>query len=369
MENKCSGCGAKLQCVDEAKIGFIDSNILYSEQEDILCKRCYNLIHYNKDINVSVNDRVFFKNASKISKDGGLVCYVIDMFDFEATYLNNIRELFPNNRILVILNKYDLFLKSTKASKIKNYALNRFKKDNIKITDCILMSANNRSDIDRLIKAIYRSIDTKIKSKNIYFFGLTNVGKSTILKEILKTQGVKNNVTVSNLVNTTLDFIKIPMDNGGFICDTPGVINDMEFTYYLKKDTLNYVLSKKFIKPNVYQLNEGQTLFINGFCSINYLEGEKNSFVLYFSNLLKIHRTKYENSLSFYEDHKDDLLIMPDSFERENLGNLVTHTFDINEKSDICISGLGFVTVENKAKVSVRCFEKIKVVVRKSIYA
>lgn len=368
MDNKCLGCGAAIQTVDPKKIGYVNSDILYSEKEELLCERCFNLKHYNKTVDVFINERQFLTNTEKIKKDGGLVVNVVDIFDFEGTFIPNVRSLFPKNKILLVCNKYDLYLKSTNPNKIKNYVRRILKESGIKVCDVLLVCANKKSDIENLM----RKIAFYSEGKNIYFFGMTNVGKSTIINGILNYTDALSEITVSNMVNTTLGFIKIPIDNGSFLVDTPGIINNQQLTYYLDKKTLNYIMPKKFIKPAIYQLNSGQTVFINGFARFDFISGEKTSFVVNVSNMLKCHRTKLDNADSFYEDHKDDLLLMPNEIERQRLGKIVKRNFIIEAgtKKDICISGLGYITVsptESDASVDISTFETIKVVVRDSI--
>ena len=70
MDNKCLGCGATLQTIDPKKIGYVKSDILYSEKAELLCERCFNLKHYNKTVDVFINERQFLTNTDKIKKDG-----------------------------------------------------------------------------------------------------------------------------------------------------------------------------------------------------------------------------------------------------------------------------------------------------------
>lgn len=367
MNNKCIGCGAALQTIDKQKMGYINPDILYSEPTELLCERCFNLKHYNKCIDVFINEKDFQKNIDKIKKDDGLIVNIVDLFDLEGTLVYDIRKLFPDNRIIMVCNKYDLFLKSTNVNRIKNYVQSILTKNNIKVSDLLIVSALKRSDIERLLLSINRLS----KGKNIYFFGTTNVGKSTLINGILKyfDSDEQNLITVSNQVNTTLGFIKIPIDNGSFLIDTPGVINDRQLTYYLDKSTLNSVMPKKFVKPTIFQLNPGQTIFINGFVRIDFLSGEKSSFIFNVSNKLNCHRTKLENADTFYSSHCDDLLIIPNEDERLRLGNLVCYDYEItdDEKKDVTISGLGYVTIVGNAKIKIHTFEKINVNVRRSI--
>ena len=84
---------------------------------------------------------------------------------------------------------------------------------------------------------------------------------------------------------------------------------------------------------------------------------------------LLIHRTKLENSNEFYEKHKDDILIFPTKLEREKLGTFVTKKVKFNKdnKIDIAISGLGFVTIFGTGYLEVKYFNNVKVIVRKAM--
>ena len=61
-----------------------------------------------------------------------LICYIVDLFDLDGTLIKNIRELFPHNEILVIGNKYDLFMRSNRPTKLKKYLNDYLDENNIK---------------------------------------------------------------------------------------------------------------------------------------------------------------------------------------------------------------------------------------------
>ena len=230
----------------------------------------------------------------------------------------------------------------------------------------MLMSSFNDNDIDNL----FNKIKELHNNKNVYFVGMTNVGKSTIINKIIKKfTGEEDIITVSNTLNTTLENIYIPLNDDCYIIDTPGLLNRNNLIYFLDKKTLEYITPKKYVKPKTFQINPGQTLFIQGFVKIDFIEGERSSFVTNFSNNVLIHRTKLENSNEFYEKHKDDILLFPTKSEREKLGNFVTKKVKFNKdnKIDIAISGLGFVTVFGTGYLEVTYFNNVKVIVRKAM--
>lgn len=259
LKTKCEGCGAKVQTTDPGKKGYIKSEVYIKNTDHFLCERCYNLQHYNKVADIAISEKEFFDNAKKIAASDALVVNIVDVFDLEGTLIPNINELFPNHKIMIVANKFDLFLSSTKPNKVLNYLRNYVKQQGINAIDVSLISAKSSPDVTRLINKLYKYKE----SEDIYFFGVTNVGKSTIINHII--QLVENKVTpvtVSNLPGTTLGLIKLSLPQKTYLIDTPGIIHQFQFTKYLDKATLNLVLPQKFVKPKVYQLNPEQSVFV-----------------------------------------------------------------------------------------------------------
>ena len=137
--------------------------------------------------------------------------------------------------------------------------------------------------------------------------------------------------------------------------------------HYLTAKNLKYVSPKKEIKPKTYQLNPDQTLFLGGLGRFDFIAGEKQGFTAFFDNELKLHRTKLEGASAFYDKHLGTLLTPPNSKEKEEFPKLVEHVFSIKDKTDLVISGLGWIRVTGTAKVAVWAPEGVTVVTRKAI--
>ena len=122
-------------------------------------------------------------------------------------------------------------------------------------------------------------------------------------------------------------------------------------------------MPKAEIKPKVYQLNESQSLLISGFACFNYIKGEKNNFVTYFSNTLPIQRSKYERALEIFPKNVYEM------FKINTVGlEYETIELEITKPSDVVISGLGFIAVKNApATVSVTVVKGCGVIVREPI--
>ena len=367
MDIKCMGCGAIIQTKDEKKQGFIDPKVLENHKDEFYCKRCFNLRHYSKNNKIELDEIILKQETEVIKKDKGLICLVADSFDFEGTIHPHINELLESNNILLVLNKYDLYIKDLNLNKLVDYLRIYLKKNNIKIKDLVLVSAKKGLGIDELIE----KINTLRNGKNVYFVGMSNVGKSTIINKIIASYtGEDDVITVSNTINTTLANIYIPLDDKSYIVDTPGIINHNNLVYYVAEDTLKKIMPTSYIKPKNYQLDPLQSLFIGGFLRLDFLEGAKSSFTCYFGDGLVIHRTKLENADKFYEEHKDDILLYPTKAERNSLGEVHTRKIILKQgvKTDISYAGLGFISLSGEGIIELKYFSKIKVVIRKAIF-
>ena len=242
--------------------------------------------------------------------------------------------------------------------------MERAHEEGLRPVDVVLTSAQNK----HAIKEVIDKIEQYRKGRDVYVVGVTNVGKSTLINAIIQEiTGDQNVITTSRFPGTTLDKIEIPLDDGSYIYDTPGIIHRHQMAHYLTAKNLKYVSPKKEIKPKTYQLNPEQTLFLGGLGRFDFIAGEKQGFTAFFDNELKLHRTKLEGASAFYDKHLGTLLTPPNSKEKEDFPKLVQHVFTIKDKTDLVISGLGWIRVTGNAKVAVWAPEGVAVVTRKAI--
>lgn len=337
----CQGCGVEIQTTDKDQPGFLPASAL--EKEEIICKRCFRLKHYNEVQDVSYTDEDFIRMISEIRNTDALIVKLVDIFDFNGSFIKSLHRLTGNNPILLAGNKVDLLPKSTNKNKLKQWIMQSAKEFGLPVKDVFLFSAVKGTGMKELQEAIadYRS------GRDVYVVGSTNVGKSTFINRLIsETTGTEEAITTSYFPGTTLGFIEIPLDEKSSLYDTPGVINRQQIAHYLSEQDLKLITPAKEIKPRVYQLNEKQTLFIGGLARFDFEAGEKQSFICYFSNRLEIHRTKLENADDLYRNHVGELLSPPDQNSLQMLPELSKNSYRIkNEKTDIVIPGLGWIAV------------------------
>ena len=372
LDNKiyCIGCGAEIQSENQNKQGYLPKSVVEKsiEENNLVCKRCFRLKNYNEVSDVELGAEDFYKLIKTLSKKDGLIVKVVDIFDFSGSWIEDVIDIVGNNKdIVLVANKLDLLPKSVKQNKIKQWLFKMLKAKGIKVKDVLLISAIKNHGIEEAAARI----DELRNGKDVYIIGATNVGKSTFINKLIElTTGDKNVITTSHFPGTTLGMIEIPLDRATSIYDTPGIILDYDIAHYLDAKSLKLVMPKKEIKARVFQLNAEQSLFFGGMARVDFVKGERQSFTLYASNLVDIHRTKLSNADALFEKHLGILLKPPFEDNISIFKNQVKKNFKIDDrKIDIVISGLGWITVNSDSGCEIDIYvpEEIEVFVRESI--
>ena len=362
----CIGCGAAIQTTDKEQAGFTPSSALEKglETGQLYCQRCFRLRHYNEISDVNISDDDFIKLLHEVGESDALVVNVIDIFDFNGSVIPGLSRFVSGNDVLLVGNKKDILPKSVKDGKVTQWLTERAHEVGLRPVDVVLTSAQNK----QAIKELMDKIESHRKGRDVYVVGVTNVGKSTLINAIIQEiTGDKDIITTSRFPGTTLDKIEIPLDDGSYLFDTPGIIHRHQMAHYLTAKNLKYISPKKEIKPKTYQLNPEQTLFLAGLGRFDFISGERQGFTAFFENTLDLHRTKLAGADEFYQKHAGTLLVPPSSQELADFPKLVRHEFSIKEKTDVVFSGLGWIRVNEKANIAAWAPKGVDVVIRKAI--
>lgn len=341
MNLHCDGCGVELQTENEQELGYIPNSAL--DREHVLCKRCFQLKHYNKNVTVDLSSDDFLKMVSSIHDQEGIVVHLIDVFDVDGSLLKNLRRIVGNKKIYLVANKMDILPKSTNENKLIDWLYSVIKDEHLKVEDVMLISSKTGHGVDDLAMAL----ESARNHQDIYVVGVTNVGKSTFINQLIqRSTHLKEAITTSYFPGTTLDFIRIALDQTSSMIDTPGIVNEQQIAHYISEGDLKTIVPRKEVKARNYQLNDQQTLFFGGLARLDFVKGDRQTFVCYFANELPIHRTKLTNADELYEKQLGELLTPPNEATKSRLPELVKQSYRITEpNTDIVFSGLGWVTV------------------------
>jgi ribosome biogenesis GTPase YqeH len=363
-EYVCHGCGVLIQTEDPGELGYVPASAL--TREELLCKRCFRIRHYG-DIGTVVQDPdAYLQKLGEIAYTNSLVVQVIDLFDFSGSWIPGIHRHIGKNPLLLLANKIDLFPKSVKWGRLREWLIELAEGLGVTPVDVVLCSAAKGINMDKAAHAIERHR----QGRDVYIVGTTNAGKSTFINRLLRDLGgeEKDVITTSPYPGTTLDAIRIPLDDGKAIVDTPGIVRKDRISEWVSPKDLKIIVPASMIHPKVYQLNDGQTLFLGGLARFDFVSGPRQPFVCYVSNRLYIHRTKLENADAFQEKHRGQLLVPPE--DPEKLPAWKKHVIPLSgkQKQDVVISGLGWIACgKEKALLHVWAPEGIQVVTRPAI--
>ncbi len=332
-EKRCLGCGVLLQ----------DENVLLegytTNLENDICQRCFRMKNYGEYQVVTKSNDEYLNILKQVAETKDLVLYITDLVNLEKN-LEEIRNLLPNKMILV-LNKKDVFPKSVKEQKLIQYLDSK----NLHFEEVIVISVNKNYNMDYLWKRIkfYQT------SKNVYVVGHTNAGKSSLINKLIQNYSDhQQELTMSPLPSTTLNTVTIEIDEHLTLIDTPGLVDTGSMLNHVDEKMVKKISVKKEIKPRTYQLRKNQSIVIENLVRIDYVEGEKNSFTLFLSNDLKVKR----------------LLNLTNNSDLKDLNKT---TYNVGYEEDLVISGLGFIKIVNKGVIDLYMDKDVDSFLRKSL--
>ncbi|MGN7164257.1 ribosome biogenesis GTPase YqeH [Paenibacillus cellulositrophicus] len=363
---KCSGCGIAIQTEQPELPGYTPEKAM--DRDPVICQRCFRIKNYNEASSVTVDQDEFLRLLSQIGGKNALVIHIVDLFDFEGSLISGLQRFVGNNPVILAVNKIDLLPKVTNWNKVRNWVQKQCKEHGLKTEEIVLCSAKKNQGFDRLLDTVasYRG------DRDVYVVGATNVGKSTLINRLIRDYSdLEQELTVSRYPGTTLDMVNIPLDDGRFIIDTPGIVYPWRYSELVTREDLGAVMPDNPLKPAVYQLNEGQTLFFGAMARFDFIQGERQSFTCFVGSRVGIHRTKLERADELYAEHAGELLSPPN---RENIGKLpewTRHEFRIKRgmRMDLFVSGLGWVKVNSDqgALCAIHAPRGVKVLARPSL--
>lgn len=352
---KCLGCGAYLND-DEHQIGYVKK---FDENKTKYCQRCFRLIHYGEVDNSNLNVDTIKKQIKEIDLDKSVyIFHVVDVLDLNDTVLLDFID--HQDKLMFVVNKSDCLPKRCNAQLTAEMIKKTIESFGYKDPKILFTATTNKSSIKKLFNEVERVQKRKLKA---IFVGCSNVGKSSLINKMCELNDVKPQLTISPYINTTILLQKIKI-NKTEIIDTPGLPMDQNILNYVNKKDVKKLTNFKNVRPLNYYVNANQSLMLEGLGYINFLQGDKSTFTFYVSNELKIQRMKLEKVVENFSN-KDVLATIHYNMSEPKF---LTHEFTLDKehKHNLCISGLGLITLSKGIeKISVTLNEKVGVSISK----
>ena len=316
MNKVCFGCGSILQSDNELNPGYIPENKLESAN---YCKRCFRLTHYG-EISTNELEKSTKSILDNVNKDSSFKIYIVDFLNINNNTMNIFNKIKGNK--LLLISKVDLLGNSISVDRVVENIKNIY---DIKC-DIRTISTIKEYGVNSLVKYLNNK-----RINKCYLLGPTNSGKSTLINKLMEIYNPKlNKLTISNKRNTTLEFIRIKLNDDLTLIDSPGfLISD----YGIKSKY------KNIIKPITFNMKDNETLFIDKF----YMKFDNATSITIYVN-------EVVNAKKYYKDIDFD------------------YEVNVEDNTDICINGFGIINIKKSNNISIVGLDKELISIRKSIF-
>ena len=214
----CSGCGSELQCESPDKPGYIprekllqhlagpeanaglkdsheeeneeeEEEIVRHPQQQLICKRCFSLKHYNTALNVTLQEEDYRRHLQHLRHQRALILLVVDVVDFPGSLLPDLCPLIsPDSRVLVVGNKVDLLPRGKDGNfwkRLRDMILEECQRSSLggrRVLGVEFTSVKTGEGLETLANTVMEIWGNR---GDVYLLGCTNVGKSSLFNHLL----------------------------------------------------------------------------------------------------------------------------------------------------------------------------------------
>ncbi|PUZ73644.1 hypothetical protein GQ55_1G004000 [Panicum hallii var. hallii] len=379
----CYGCGAPLQTAEDAAPGYVDPATYdlkkrHHQLRTVLCGRCKLLSHGHMVTAVGghggypggkqfVSAEELREKLSYLRHEKALIVKLVDIVDFNGSFLARVRDFAGANPIILVITKVDLLPRDTDLNCIGDWVVESVVKKKLNVLSVHLTSSKSLVGITGVISEIQQ----EKKGRDVYILGSANVGKSAFISALLRTMAYKDPVAAaaqkykpiqSAVPGTTLGPIEIEAFlGGGKLYDTPGVHLHHRQAAVIHADDLPSLAPQSRLKGRCFPANDtdvelsGNSLFWAGLVRIDVVKAlPRTRLTFYGPKKLKVNVVPTTEADEFYKTEVGVTLTPPTGTERaegwaglQGVRELKIKYEELDRPAcDIAISGLGWISVE-----------------------
>ena len=282
----CRGCGCVMQSSNPNQPGFVPEKVRAKNQ---VCQRCYQITHYGKTGTIQLNRDQIKASIQKAIGLSRLLVVVADYSDLTGT-LPAWSTWLSDQPYLIVINKIDLLSERTKPAEIVEYLRNYLADKFSRMPEALILTSGIRGDgVGLLLEEIKKAT---APGDRIGLLGMTNVGKSSLIKKMLAAEKSSLAPTISKFPGTTLGLSNWGILKGrNTLIDTPGMAPGDRMGDLLCPECASRLVSASKMGHKLWGIKPGKGLIIGNFFGIAQ-KGDSEAVLLTFvAPELPIHRT------------------------------------------------------------------------------
>lgn len=339
----CRGCGVVIQTEAPDKPGYVPE--INRQKGQLICRRCYRMTHYGEAGEVHPEPEIIKQSILKAISLSDFLIIVCDFADLSGS-LPVWKGFLAGKPYILVINKIDLLPLRTKQPEILEYLKSYFKTAGWpEPRDIIMTSGMKGKGADILAGRLSKEVTPGSK---IAILGVTNVGKSSLIKQLLKLEGSKSSPTVSKFPGTTMGLSNWSILKGrNTLIDTPGLAPDDRIVDWLCPECASKLGASSKIEQRLWGLKPGKGLIIGGLSGFAYQGTEETVIIAFSSPELEMHRTDNSKINALLDENPSWLTKVC----RKCLHKIKWQEVDIhlNNNQDLAIAGLGWISLRGPA--------------------
>jgi ribosome biogenesis GTPase A len=267
-QDYCRGCGSPLQTLDPNEAGYVPENALQSRGRPI-CQRCYRITHYNDAGTILPSQAMIQNNLRKAIQLSRLLVVIADCSDLTGS-LPVWAEYLGEKPYLLLINKIDLLPFHTKPEEfqtyVEQYVLSLKMPPPQRVFLASVMQRKGLAGLGEQIKK------TTAPGERVAFLGVTNVGKSSLIKEFLNAEGSNQTPTVSKIHGTTIGLSNWTIFKGrNTVIDTPGLEPQDRMGVLLCQECRGRLVAGARLNSRLWEVKPGKGIIVGGLLAVELL--------------------------------------------------------------------------------------------------